>query len=83
VNLPAYSSFAAFRAHYRALKSARALADGERAQLAEIKVLLDAIGGEVRAALEAGAATGADARRRERAARKLRRELLARGILSG
>ena len=87
MKLSAYSSLAAFVAHYRALKSARDPAAEDRLLLAEIEKLIASIGPDVRAALDSDAAggelAGARARHRERAERRLRRELLARGVLTG
>ena len=78
-----YASLAAFVAHYRALQSSRTLGDGERRILAEMRTLLDLLPSEDRAALDSDAADSAAERRRERALRKLHRELLERGIISG
>jgi hypothetical protein len=79
----AYASLAAFVAHYRALQSSPALADGERRTLAEMRVLLDSLPSEDRAALDSDAVGSVAERRRERALRKLHRQLVERGIISG
>jgi hypothetical protein len=76
-----YSSLAAFLAHYRALKSARDLGEPDRSTLSELAKLIESTGIDV-AALDADDA-GPPARHRERAERRLRIELLARGALVG
>lgn len=80
---PAYASLAAFVAHYHALRSSPNLTNGERQILAEMRALLDSLPSEDRTALDSNAADSAAERRRERALRKLRRELLERRIISG
>lgn len=78
MKLNAYSSLVAFLEHRKALAaSAKPTAD-ERSVLSEMEKLIDAAGADVRAALEHDSG-----RHRERAERKLRRELIARGVLSG
>lgn len=79
----AYASLAGFVAHYRALRSSPTLADGEQRVFAEMRALLDSLSSEDRAALESDAANSTAERRRDRALRKLHRELLERGIISG
>ncbi len=87
VKIPVYSSLAAFIAHHRALKSLPSLSAEEQSLLAEMEKLIESIGADVRLAIESDAAGGqpADAkgRRRERAERRLCRELRGRGVLSG
>ncbi|HVA78069.1 MAG TPA: hypothetical protein VNF27_09245 [Candidatus Binataceae bacterium] len=78
-----YASIAAFLAHYRALEASRELADGERRTLAEMRAMLDSLETDERAALESAAADSSAERRRDRVLRKLRRELLERGVISG
>ncbi len=82
MKLTPYSSLAAFAAHYRALKSQ--LTEDDRARLAEMNELLDALSPNIRGVLDSDTAgDNAAMRRRERAERMLRRELIARGVLSG
>ncbi|MFZ0889068.1 MAG: hypothetical protein WA005_11490 [Candidatus Binataceae bacterium] len=84
MKLTPYSSLAAFAAHYRALRSSKEFTEDERARLAEMNEALDTLGADIRAVLDSEAAgDGAAMRRRERAERKLRRELIARGMLTG
>lgn len=84
MKLTPYSSLAAFAAHYRALKSNMECTEDERARLAEINKVLDALAPDLRDVLDCEpAADSAALRRRERAERILRRELIARGVLSG
>ena len=84
MKLTPYSSLAAFTAHYRALRSSKEFTEDERARLAEMNQALDTLGADLRAVLDSEAAGDRAAlRRRERAERKLRRELMARGMLTG
>jgi hypothetical protein len=79
-----YSSLAAFLAHYRALRGdhdAGRAADGGR--LAAMEQLIALLRAEERAAIESDSDAPEVARHRERAQLKLRRELLARGVLDG
>ncbi|MHB8381946.1 MAG: hypothetical protein ACYDC3_06345 [Candidatus Binataceae bacterium] len=78
----AYASITAFMAYYRALRSAPVLSGIEQRVLAQMTALLDSLPSEDRAALDSDAADSAAERRRERALRKLGRELLGRGIIS-
>jgi hypothetical protein len=78
-----YASIAAFLAHYRALESSPELDADERRILAAMRAQLDSLESDERAALQSPAADSTAGRRRDRALRKLRRELLARGTLSG
>jgi hypothetical protein len=90
MKLDAYSSLAAFLAHWRALKhaTAAALAADELARRAEMDEIIAALRPEERAALEAAnnddKSAGADAtrRHRERAELRLARELRGRGLLA-
>jgi len=76
-----YSSLAAFLAHYRILKHARALTDEERERLAEMTKLTELLAPSDREAIESE--TAVSGRRSERALRDLRRLLAERGVLSG
>ena len=79
----AYSSLAAFLAHYRALKSdASRGADDERL-FAEMSAVIATLAPEARAALDSSEDTAGAKRHRERAELQLRRELVARGIVTG
>ena len=79
----AYSSLAAFLAHYRALKSdASRGADDERL-FAEMSAVIATLAPEARAALDSSEDTAGAKRHRERAELQLRRELVARGIVVG
>jgi hypothetical protein len=93
----AYSSSAAFLAHYRALSDAAAGRDGTPAlsvrdheTLEAMEQLLEVLKPDERTMLAADAASGDDKRvsdeewrRRERAHLKLRRLLLTKGVLRG
>lgn len=78
-----YSSLAAFLAHYRALASAASRTSDEDRLFAEMSAALVILSPEQRSALDSSAATGATRRNRERAERHLKRELVARAIVSG
>lgn len=78
-----YASLTAFVAHYGVLRSAPALSDVEQQMLAAMRALLSSLSLEDRAALESNADDSAAERRRERALRRLGRELSGRGIISG
>jgi hypothetical protein len=78
-----YSSLAAFLAHYRALQSAVSRTSGEDRRFAEMSAALGILSPEQRAALDSSAATPSARRNRERAELHLRRELVARAIVSG
>ncbi len=78
-----YSSLAAFLAHRHALRSAGALEPEDRNRLAAMEQLFSAFSPAERAALDAEAADPAAARHRQRAELRLRRELLARGVIDG
>ena len=83
VKIPAYSSLAAFIAHYHALKmdSSRSLDDEKL--FAEMSAVIAALAPEVRIALDSTAGSASARRRRERAELQLRRELAVRGIIAG
>ncbi len=78
-----YSSLAAFLAHRRALRAASALAPEDRNRLAAMEQFFSILTPAERVAIDSDAADPAAARHRERAERRLRRELLARGVLDG
>jgi hypothetical protein len=83
VKIPAYSSLAAFLAHYRALKSDASRSADDDQLFAEMTAVIEALAPEARASLQSSE-DGASARRhRERAELQLRRELVARGIVAG
>lgn len=78
-----YSSLAAFLAHYRALRAEPDGGAGDGGRLAAMEQLLALLRAEEREAIESDSTAPEVARHRERAALKLRRELLARGVLDG
>lgn len=83
MKLPAYSSLTAFIAHWRALHS-RASPSGEQlAWLKEMESIIGELAPGERESLQGDAASGEDARRRERAQRHLTQILRSRGVLSG
>lgn len=83
VKNPAYSSLAAFLAHYRALKSAASLGPDDERLLAEMSATIATLAPEVRAALDSTEDTPAANRHRARAEFQLRRVLVAQGMLAG
>jgi len=83
VKIPAYSSLAAFLAHYRALKSDAARGADDEHLLAEMSAAIATLATETRAALDSAEDSASSRRHRERAELQLRRELAARGILAG
>jgi hypothetical protein len=80
----AWSSLAAFLAHHASLRAAPGRSEADRALLVAMDEALAALSAAERDALDAppGATSGV-ARIRERAMRRLQRELIARGMLSG
>jgi Asp/Glu/hydantoin racemase len=78
-----YSSVAAFLAHYQSLKQvpASSRTEDDRKRLEAMELLLENLRPEERAAVIANADDPAIARHRARAARRLRRELMAMGAL--
>ena len=83
-----YSSMEAFLAHYRLLKTPgfggkpRSLTDDGQSLLSEMERLIGILSPDEKSALlDSGETAGQIARRRERAELKLRRALLARGVL--
>jgi hypothetical protein len=83
VKIPAYSSLAAFLAHYHALKTALSHGPDDEKLFAEMSSAIAALAPEARAALDSTEDTGSARRHRDRAELQLRRELAARGIIAG
>jgi hypothetical protein len=79
----AYSSLAAFLAHYHALKSLPSRSRDDEELFAEMTAAIDELPPEVRAALDSNDDSPAARRHRERAEIQLRRILAARGIVAG
>lgn len=78
-----YSSITAFLAHWRALRTASALDGEDRNQIAAMEPFFSVLSPAERAALESDTGDSSTARHRERAELRLRRELLARGVIDG
>ena len=78
-----YSSLAAFLAHYRALATASSRTADENRLFEELSAAVATLSSELRAALDSSDSTASARRIRERAELHLRRELVARGIVSG
>jgi hypothetical protein len=83
VKILAYSSLAAFLAHYRALKSDASRGADDEQLFAEMSAVIAKLAPETRAALDSSEDTAGARRHRERAELQLRRELVARGIVAG
>ena len=83
VKNPAYSSLAAFLAHYRALKSAASLGPEDERLRAEMSAAIATLAPEVRAALDSTEDTPVANRHHARAEFQLRRVLVASGMLAG
>jgi len=83
VKIPAYSSLAAFLAHYHALKVVPSRSPDDEKLFAEMSLAIATLAPEARAALDSNDDTGSARRHRERAELQLRRELAARGIIAG
>ena len=83
VKIPAYSSLAAFLAHYHALKVVPSRSPDDEKLFAEMSLAIATLAPEAVAALDSTDATGSARRHRERAQLQLRRELVARGIIAG
>jgi hypothetical protein len=83
VKIPAYSSLAAFLAHYRALQSDASRGADDDQIFAEMSAAMATLAPELRVALDSSEATAGVRRHRERAQLQLRRELAARGIVTG
>ena len=77
-----YSSLAAFLAHYRALATASSRTADENRLFEELSAAVATLSSELRAALDSSDSTASARRIRERAELHLRRELVARGIVS-
>jgi hypothetical protein len=78
-----YSSLAAFLAHYRALATASSRTTDENRLFEELFAAVATLSPELRAALDSSDSAASARRSRERAELHLRRELVARGIVSG
>ena len=83
MKIPAYSSLAAFLAHYHALKSDTSRSSGDELLFAEMSSAIAQLAPEARTALDSTDDTGSARRHRERAQLQLRRDLAARGIIAG
>jgi hypothetical protein len=83
VKIPAYSSLAAFLAHYHALKTAASRSLDDEKLFAEMSSAIATLAPEARAALDSTEDTGSARRHRDRAELQLRREIVARGIIAG
>jgi hypothetical protein len=83
VKIPAYSSLAAFLAHYHALKTAPSRSPDDKELFAEMSSAIAQLAPEDRAALDSTDDTGSARRHRDRAELQLRRDLVARGIIAG
>jgi hypothetical protein len=83
VKIPAYSSLAAFLAHYHALKTAPSRSPEDEKLFAEMSLAIATLAPEARAALDSTEDSGSARRHRDRAELQLRRELGARGIIAG
>jgi hypothetical protein len=83
VKIHAYSSLAAFLAHYRALKKDGSRGSDDEQVFGEMSSAIATLSPEARAALDSTQDSAGARRHRERAELQLRRELGARGILAG
>jgi alkylhydroperoxidase family enzyme len=83
MKVPAYSSLAAFLAHYHALKSDPSRGSDDEQLLAGMSAAIATLAPEARAALDYVEDSARAKRHRDRAALQLRRELAARGIVAG
>jgi hypothetical protein len=83
VKISAYSSLAAFLAHYHALNAVPSRSPDDEKLFAEMSLAIATLAPEAIAALDSTDDTGIARRHRERAQLQLRRELAARGILAG
>jgi hypothetical protein len=83
MKVPAYSSLAAFLAHYHALKSDASRGADDEQLFAEMSAAIATLAPEARAALDSVEDSARAKRHRERAELQLRRELAARGIVAG
>ena len=80
---PAYSSLAAFLAHYHVLKSTASRSDDDARLFAEMSAAIATLPPESRAALDSAEDSPSAKRHRDRAEVQLRRALVARGIVAG
>jgi hypothetical protein len=83
VKIPAYSSLAAFLAHYHALKIAPSRGPDDDRLLAEMSAMIATLAPTARTALDSNEDSSSARRHRDRAELQLRRELAARGIIAG
>jgi len=83
VKIPAYSSLAAFLAHYHALKSDSSRGADDQQLLGEMSAAIATLAPESRAAIDFTEDSAGANRHRDRAELQLRRQLVARGILAG
>jgi hypothetical protein len=83
VKVPAYSSLAAFLAHYHALKSDGFRGADDERLFAEMSAVIANLAPETRAALDLSEDSASARRHRERAELQLRRVLAAGGIVAG
>ena len=83
VKIPAYSSLAAFLAHYHALKMTPPRSPDDEKLFAEMSLAIAQLAPEARTALDSTDDTGSARRHRDRAELQLRRDLAARGIIAG
>jgi hypothetical protein len=83
VKISAYSSLAAFLAHYHALKAVPSRSPDDEKLFAEMSLAIATLAPEARAALDSTDDTGSARRHRDRAQLQLRRELAARAIIAG
>ena len=83
MKVSAYSSLAAFLAHYHALKSDASRGADDEQLFAEMSAAIATLAPEARAALDPVEDSARAKRHRERAELQLRRELAARGIVAG
>ncbi|WP_333647606.1 hypothetical protein [Candidatus Binatus sp.] len=83
MKVPAYSSLAAFLAHYHALKSDPSRGSDDEQLLAGMSAAIATLAPEAGAALDSVEDSARAKRHRDRAALQLRRELAARGIVAG
>jgi len=83
MKVPAYSSLAAFLAHYHALRSDPSRGADDEQLFAGMSAAIATLAPEARGALDATEDSARAKRHRQRAELQLRRELAARGIVAG
>ena len=83
MKITAYSSLAAFLAHYHALNSISSRGSDDEKIFAEMSAAIATLPPEARAAFDSTEDSASAKRHRERAEVQLRRELIARGIVAG